>query len=151
MGQSLTQIYVHLTFGTKFRLPLINEECEKQLHSYMAGTLKKYESPALIINSVPDHIHILFHLSKNYTLAKVVEEIKKESSKWMKQLLQGHANFSWQVGYGAFSVSYYKVDTVRKYIEKQKAHHRHKTYKEEIQKLIKEYDVMGYDEKYFWE
>ena len=151
MGQSLSQLYVHLTFGTKFRHPFINEECDKQLHPYMAGTLKEYESPALIINSVTDHIHILFRLSKNYALAKIVEEVKKESSKLMKKLLHGHANFSWQPGYGAFSVSSYKVDTVKKYIENLKKHHRQKTYKAEVEKLMKEYDVIGYDERFFWE
>src|ERR1035437_735853 len=105
MGQSLSQLYVHLTFGTKNRFPFIQKECESQLHAYMAGTFKVYESPAIIINSVPDHIHILFRLSKNYSLAKVVEEIKKQSSKWMKEVVRGHENFSWQIGYGAFSVS----------------------------------------------
>jgi len=77
MGQSLSQLYVHLTFGTKYRKALIKPIWEKQLHAYLAGILKNYESPAIIINSVPDHIHILFRLSKNYALAKVVEEVKK--------------------------------------------------------------------------
>lgn len=105
MGQSLAQLYTHLIFGTKARLPLISEQVESQLHAYMAGTLKEYQSPSLYINSVPDHIHILFRLSKNYALAKVVEEVKKGSSKWMKRTEGGHLNFAWQTGYGAFSVS----------------------------------------------
>ena len=87
MGQSLSQLYVHLSFSTKHRKPAILPELKEKLHSYMAGTLKKYESPALIINSVPDHIHILFRLSKNHALSKIVEEIKKGSSKWMKSQL----------------------------------------------------------------
>ena len=84
MGQSLSQIYIHLVTGTKFRQPLINPVIEDGLHAYMAGILKNMESPAIKINSVPDHIHILFRLSKNFALAKVVENVKKESSKWMK-------------------------------------------------------------------
>ena len=79
MGQSLSQLYVHLTYGTKERAPFISEQIEPQLHSYMAGILKNMESPAIKINSVPDHVHILFRLSKNYALAKVVEEVKKQS------------------------------------------------------------------------
>ena len=69
MGQSLSQIFVHLTFGTKGRHPFITEEIEPQLHAYMAGIFRNTESPAIKINSVPDHIHILFRLSKNHALA----------------------------------------------------------------------------------
>ena len=114
----------------------------------MAGILKNKESPALKINSVPDHVHILFRLSKNYALAKVVEEVKKQSSKWLKK--QGADGFTWQIGYGAFSVSSSKVEVVKKYILNQKQHHKSKNYKEEIEEFIKEYDVIEYDEKYFW-
>ena len=151
MGQSLSKIYVHLTFGTKFRYPYINTSIEQRLHEYMGGTLKKYDSPAIIINSVPDHIHILFYLSKNFALSKVVEELKKGSSKWFKDQLDGDRNFSWQIGYGAFSVSSYKVDVVKNYILNQKSHHKTKSYKEEVEEFLKEYGLLEYDPKYFWE
>jgi putative transposase len=150
MGQSLSQLYVHLTFGTKFRYPFIHNETGIKLHSYIAGTLKEYESPALRINSVPDHIHILFRLSKNYPLAKVVEEIKKQSSKWMKEIENGQPKFSWQTGYGAFSVSSYGLGKVKKYIDGQKEHHKRKSYKEEIEEFIKQYEIINYDANYFW-
>jgi putative transposase len=150
MGQSLSQLYVHLTFGTKDRFPFIHEGFKNQLHSYLAGTLKIYESPALIINSVPDHVHILFRLSKNYSLAKVVEELKKQSSKWMKEAEGGNKKFSWQIGYGAFSVSSSKINVVKNYIEGQKEHHALKSYKEEIEEFIKKYDMIEYDANYFW-
>ncbi|MEA3496819.1 MAG: IS200/IS605 family transposase [Bacteroidota bacterium] len=150
MGQSLSQIYVHLTFGTKNRYPFIKTKWEKELHAYMAGIFKNYESPALIINSVSTHIHILFRLSKNYALAKVVENVKKESSKWVKQNDIKSSKFAWQNGYGAFSVSSSNVEVVKNYIHKQKEHHRKMTYKEEVEKFLKEYDLINYDEKYFW-
>jgi len=148
MGQSLSQLYVHLTFGTKERFPFISEQIEPQLHSYMGGILKNKDSPAIKINSVPDHVHILFRLSKNYALAKVVEEVKKQSSKWMKS--KGIEGFTWQIGYGAFSVSSSKLEIIKKYILNQKNHHKIKTYKEEVVEFIKEYDIIEYDEKYFW-
>ncbi|MCF8362855.1 MAG: transposase [Prolixibacteraceae bacterium] len=151
MGQSLSQLYIHLTFGTKGRLPWIIPKIEKRVHAYMAGTLKEYESPALVINSVPDHMHILFRLSKNYALAKVVEEVKKESSKWIKNIAGGTKQFKWQIGYGAFSVSGSKVDVVKKYILRQKEHHGYKTYREEIEEFVEQYDVIEYDAKYFWD
>jgi putative transposase len=151
MGQSLSQLYVHLTFGTKGRCLWINSAIEKRVHAYMAGTLQQYESPALIINSVPDHVHILFRLSKNYALAKVVEEVKKESSKWIKTIVGGTKLFKWQIGYGAFSVSSSKVEVVKRYIKNQKKHHGYQTYQEEIEQFVKEYDIIEYDPKFFWE
>ena len=151
MGQSLSQLYVHLTFSTKKRSPFIKEEVEQRLHSYMAGILKNLESPALIINSAPDHVHILFRLSKNYALAKVVEEVKKQSSKWIKEIDGDCKKFSWQIGYGAFSVSSSKVETVKQYIINQKEHHCKKSFQQEIEEFIKLYDIIEYDAKYFWE
>jgi len=148
MGQSLAQLYVHLTFGTKGRKPFISEHIEPELHSYMATILKSNNSPALIINSVPDHSHILFRLSKNHALANVVEEVKKQSSRWMKT--KGIPKFSWQIGYGAFSVSSYNLEIVINYIKNQKKHHGIKTYKEEIEELITKYDTIEYDKSYFW-
>ena len=150
MGQSLSQLYVHLTFGVKNRLPLIKNEWRTDLHKYVAGILKNMESPSLQINSVEDHMHILFRLSKNTALAKVVENVKKDSSKWIKTLENVNANFSWQIGYGAFSVSSSKVDIVTRYIQNQESHHKEATYKEELEKFLQEYDVVEYDERYFW-
>ena len=139
---------MHIAFRTKERYPFISGQIEPQLHSYMGGILKNKESPVLKINSVPDHVHILFRLSKNHALAKVVEVVKKESSKWLKT--KGVIGFTWQIGYGAFSVSSSKVGSVIKYISNQKQHHKTKTYKEEVEEFIREYDIIEYDEKYFW-
>lgn len=151
MGQSLSQLYVHLTFSTKGRRSWISPCIEKRVHAYMSGTLQQYESPALIINSVPDHVHILFRLSKNYALARVVEELKKQSSKWIKLIDGGTTQFRWQIGYGAFSVSNSQVDFVVRYIKNQKEHHGYQTYKEEVEQFVKEYDIIEYDPQYFWD
>lgn len=149
MGQSLSQLYVHLTFGTYNRYPFIQTNWESQLYGYMSGILKNYESPVIEINSVSDHIHILFRLSKNVALAKVVENAKKDSSKWIKANTST-SKFSWQAGYGAFSVSSSKLEAVSKYILKQKEHHRKLTYKQEVEKFTKEYGIIEYDDTYFW-
>ena len=151
MSQSLSQLYVHLTFGTKRREPLIQNHTESELHAYMAGILKNMESPAILINSVPDHIHILFRLSKNYALAKVVEEVKKNSSKWIKNNFQETKYFKWQIGYGAFSISSSMVEVVKQYILNQKEHHKNIGYREEIEEFVKKYDIIEYDPGYFWD
>jgi len=145
MGQSLSQMYVHLTFSTKFRKNFINARWEEGMHSYMAGVLKNYESPALIINSVPNHVHILFRLSKNYALSKIIEILKKDSSKFIKNIDYRLSNFSWQIGYAAFSVDNYRVDIVRNYIKNQKSHHKIVSYKDEVEEFIREYNPV-----FFW-
>jgi REP element-mobilizing transposase RayT len=149
MAQSLSQMYIHLVFGTKYRYPYIRENIENQLHPYISGILNNHDSPAIIINSVPDHIHILFVLSKTQALSNVVQEVKQSSSKWMKG--QGVPNFNWQRGYGAFSVSHYKVDTVTRYIARQKEHHKIKTLQEEIETMMKIAGLLDFDMKYFWD
>ncbi|MEX0660582.1 MAG: transposase [Balneolaceae bacterium] len=108
------------------------------------------ESPALIINSVPDHIHVLFRLSKNVALAGIVEHLKKSSSTWMKEHAGNHS-FFWQTVYGAFSVSSSKTDTLTRYIARQEEHHQHLSYRDEIERFMKEYDVVDYNPTYFWE
>lgn len=151
MSQSLSQMYVHLIYGTKNKLPFLKNEIRDRMHAYKAGTLKKYESSAIVINSVEDHVHILFRLSKNYALAKVVEEIKKHSSKWMKQIEGGDSNFAWQDGYAAFSVSPSKLEVVKRYIENQAEHHKKVGFKEEVEEFMKKQGVVHYDAKFFWE
>jgi REP-associated tyrosine transposase len=122
MSQSLANILIHAIWSTKDRRAIISDETRAGLHGYMAGILKNLESPALIINSVTDHIHVLCQLSKNVAASKLIEEIKKSSSKWMKE--NDVLDFAWQSGYGVFSVSQSNVEAVRDYIEGQPEHHK---------------------------
>ncbi len=116
----------------------------------MSSILREKESPAIIIGGVSDHVHILCVLSKKITLSKLVEEIKKNSSKWLKTKAKELSAFYWQNGYGAFSVSQLQLNIVKKYIQNQKEHHRGKTYKEEVSALLKKYEVK-YDDRYLWD
>ena len=151
MSQSLSRVYIHLTFGTKHRYPFIKTPIGEKLHPYISGIMKNMESPALVINSVPDHIHILFRQSKNYALSKIVEEIKKSSSRWIKSLDGGSSKFAWQDGYGAFSISSSAVENVRTYIENQQEHHRKRSFRQEVEEFLKQYDVEEYNPDYFWD
>jgi len=148
MSQSLANILVHVIWSTKERRPLISDAVREGLHGYMAGILKKVESPALIINSVNDHIHVLCQLSKNLAASKLVEEVKKSSSKWMKE--QGVFDFAWQNGYGLFSVSQSNAGAVRNYIEGQGEHHKKRDFKDEFRAFCKRYNV-PLDERYVWD
>ena len=148
MPQSLANILIHAIWSVKERRPLISDAVRAGLHGYMAGVLKNIESPALVINSVDDHIHVLCQLSKNLAACKLVEEVKKSSSKWMKA--QGVLDYSWQNGYGVFSVSQSNVDAVRKYIEGQAEHHKKRDFKEEFREFCERYNV-AIDERYVWD
>jgi len=124
MAQTLAQILVHLIFSTKERYPFLYAEVRPELHSYAASVLKELDSPAIVINSVADHMHILCRLSKNRAVCDVVQEIKTSTSKWLKTKGEMLAKFQWQNGYGVFSVSPSQVDSVRQYIQGQEEHHR---------------------------
>ena len=151
MSQSLTAIYIHATFGTKGRKRTINEKIAPQLHAFMAGVFRELDSPLLIINSMPDHIHALFRISKTQTIANIMEEVKKSSSRWMKQQKFGSKQFYWQKGYGAFSISGSYVDIFTRYIANQKEHHQTLTYREEVQRLMEKYNVQEFNPDYYWE
>ena len=150
MPQSLAQILVHLIFSTKNREPILSDDIRPELHPYMATILGGMDSPSILINSVADHAHVLFHLSKNHPLCNVIEVVKKDSSKWIKTKGKAYRNFHWQNGYRAFSVSQSNVDEVIKYIEDQKEHHRKRTFQEEFRAFLKKYQ-MPYDERYVWD
>lgn len=150
MSQSLSKIYVHIVFSTKHRETILNKKIQSELYSYFAGVLKEYESPAMKIGGTADHVHILCLLSKNYALAKIVEELKKSSSKWLKTKGTEFRSFYWQNGYGGFSVGQSGIDAVIQYIEKQEEHHRMMTFQEEYRKLMKKYRI-EYDERYVWD
>ena len=108
------------------------------------------DCPTLILGGFSDHIHILCRLSKKYQLSKVLETVKRSSSKWIKTKSKNLKDFHWQDGYGAFSVSPSFVDKVRSYIKNQRTHHQKHLYKDEFLTLLKKHNIQ-YDVKYLWD
>ena len=149
MPQSLAQIYIHLVFSTKERARLIPDNTQTRLHAYLAGTHDAVGCPSLQVGGMPDHVHILFRLSRTVTISDVVKNAKVESSKWMKDEC-GVGDFAWQAGYGAFSVSASNVEDVTSYIRNQPEHHRTRSFQEEFRRLLERYQV-EYDEAYVWD
>ena len=150
MSQSLANIVVHLVFSTKGRRPLLRDDERGQLHAYIAGILKNHDSPLIEINSVRDHIHILFAQSKNHAPAKIVEQVKTWSSVWLKQHHAWYADFAWQGGYGEFSVSPRQVEAVRRYIRRQQEHHAQKDFQTEFRHFC-ERNAKPLDDRYAWD
>ena len=151
MSQSLVKNLVHLVYSTKHRQPWLPQEIHDRLCAYQAGIFKQWESPALIVGGVEDHLHALFSLSKNYALKKIVEEVKKGSSKWMKTSdSTSNQDFHWQSGYAAFSVSRSSVEEVKEYIKNQESHHQRMSFQEELRALFRRHEV-EFDERYVWD
>ncbi len=150
MAQSLSKIYIHLIFSTKNRTPILNEAIRPELHKYLAGILRDLDSPALEINTEPDHLHALFVLARTKAVSDVVAEFKRGSSVWLKEQDPRYSNFHWQNGYGAFSVSQSAVDDVRAYIRNQAEHHRKTTFQDEFRAFLNRYEI-EFDERYVWD
>ena len=150
MPQSLAKNLVHLIFSTKDRQRFLEPALRSNLHCYMAAVLRNELSPALIINSVWDHVHILLNLHRTRALSDVVMESKRSSSKWLKTQRAQLMQFHWQAGFGAFSIGQSAVEEVRRYIRDQEAHHRTMSFKDEFRDFLKRYEV-EYDERYVWD
>jgi REP element-mobilizing transposase RayT len=150
MPQSLARIHVHLIFSTKHRERLITDPVRGSLHAYMATVLQNLGCAPVLINSVEDHVHILFELARTVSVSQAVEEVKKSSSKWIKTQGAEFAGFSWQAGYGAFAVSESNVPSVRDYIARQQEHHHRKSFQEEYLAFLERHGV-AFDERYLWD
>jgi putative transposase len=105
MAQSLSKLYVHLVFHIKNTSVIIRDEDKKNLYAYMGAVINDNESIPILINGTADHVHVLCVMSKNITLAKLTEEIKRHSSRWIKTIHPQYKSFAWQGGYAGFSVS----------------------------------------------
>jgi putative transposase len=150
MPQSLARLHIHLVFSTKNREAIITDAVRPALHSYMATVLHNLDCPAGLINSVEDHVHILFDLARTVAISTAVEDVKKSSSKWIKNQNGAFAQFAWQAGYGAFSVSESNAQAVRDYISKQQEHHRRTTFQDEYRLFLERHRVV-FDERHVWE
>lgn len=150
MPQSLSQLYIHLIFSTKNRIPIIKSEHLNVLHSYIGGILNNMKCDVIRVGGTSNHVHILFRLDKNISLSDAIRTIKTNSSRFIKSQSDCYEAFSWQDGYGAFSIGQSQMDNAIRYIENQEEHHKKKTFKEELLEFLKIYDV-PYNEKYLWD
>ena len=150
MAQSLSNVLLHIVFSTKHRRPWIDAAIEQELFKYLATVCKTLACPSHAIGGADDHIHIACSLSRTVTVSKLVQELKQDSSKWIKTKGERLADFSWQNGYGAFSVGQSQLDDLRGYIATQREHHRRVTYQDEFRRICEKYGV-AIDERYVWD
>ena len=148
MAQSLARLWTHLIFSTKERYPFLSEPTVRaDMHGYLARVLRTHDCPTLEVVGCDDHVHALFALSRNHSIAEIVKEIKRTSSAWIKTVERCYSKFRWQNGYGAFSVSQSHVNQVRNYILHQEQHHRRRSFKDEYLTWLKKFEI-PFEEKY---
>ena len=150
MAQTLVGLYVHVIFSTKNRVGMIAPEIEPDLYGYIGGILNNNQSKLLAAGGASDHLHLLISLSKNIGLSEPVGDIKRDSSVWIKKQDSQFYAFHWQDGYGAFSVGYSQIKTVKDYIARQKIKHEEINFKDEFRRFLRKYE-MEYDERYVWD
>ncbi len=150
MSQSLSKILLHVVFSTKNRVEPIPGDLEKALHAYLAGIIRANGSEAFRVGGTENHVHLACTLPRTITVSKLLEEIKKSSSAWIKKQHTDCQSFAWQAGYGVFSLGQSQLNVLIRYIDGQHEHHKNKTFQEEYLELLHKYDV-EYDERYLWD
>jgi REP element-mobilizing transposase RayT len=149
MAGTYTQIHIQLVFAVKYRQRFIQKSWKEDLYKYMATIIQNNGHKVLQINGVEDHIHILIGYRPVKSLSFLMQELKRDSSKWINERRLCPKRFAWQEGYGAFSYRKSDVPGIIRYIQNQEEHHRKKDFKSEYKKLLEEFDI-NYDEYFLF-
>jgi REP element-mobilizing transposase RayT len=150
MPQSLSKVLLHVVFSTKNHERLITPDIQPKLFAYLAGVCRANGSEAYRVGGTEDHVHIACTLPRTLTISKLLEEIKKSSSAWIKGQDPRLRDFAWQAGYGAFSLGQSQLGHLLRYIQNQAEHHRKKSPKEELLEILRKYEV-PFDERFLWD
>jgi putative transposase len=148
MPSTHLSLHYHVVFSTKNRQNWIEPAWLDDLHGYLGGCIKTLDGIPVEIGGIGDHVHLLLGLRATHSLADILREIKKVSSRWVHEEV-GVTTFAWQEGYGAFTVSRSNIDPVRKYIATQAEHHRKRTFQEEYRDLLTKHEI-EFDERFLW-
>jgi REP element-mobilizing transposase RayT len=151
MPQSLSVTYLHLIFSTKHRHPWLSDPILRgETHAQLGGISKQLDCPPVIVGGVADHVHVLARFGRGITQSEWVKEMKRVSSLWIKSQHAALSDFSWQSGYGIFSVSVSSLDQVEAYIRNQEEHHKKISFQDEYRAFLHKHRE-HYDERYVWD
>lgn len=150
MAQSFFQMYGHLIFSTKDRIDFLDDKVRGDIHAYLATLFRDMGCPYVHVGGAKDHVHVLFDIGKESLPVNIIGKVKKESSKFIKNIDNGYKDFYWQSGYGLFSVSPSNKEKVINYIDIQIEHHKKMSFKDEFLAYLKKYNI-DYNEKYIWD
>ena len=149
MPQSLSKVYLHIVFHIKTTCPPIRPSDFERVHAYIGQLVNKTGCVNIWVDGVEDHVHVLCLLSREETIAHLVEELKRNSSRWIKTIDDCYKDFAWQGGYGAFSVSQSVVETTLEYIKNQQQHHKKQSFEDEYIGFLKMYNI-EYNERFLF-
>ena len=147
MSQSLCKVYLHIIFHVKSTSTTVDDEHLERMHSYIGGLVNTTGCQVICVGGTGNHVHALVMFSKTETIAHIVEEMKRNSSRWIKTISPKYEKFAWQGGYATFSVSQSQVETVIAYIGNQAEHHKRQSPKDEYLDFLRLYKI-EYDERY---
>ena len=150
MAHSFTNLLYHFVFSTKGREPWLDDAIRPAVFECLGGILRDEDGIPLIVNGVADHIHILTKLRPDRSVSNVLSDLKSRSSGWVHRTYQDKAFLAWQVGYGAFTVSQSRVESVHTYIRDQEAHHRRTPFQDELRALLRKHG-QDVDESLLWQ
>ena len=149
MANTYTQIYIHVVFAVQHRDRVLPRSKKDDLHRYITGIVENRGCKMIVINSVPDHVHVLIGYNPKYALSDIVRDIKAASSKMINENGWMQGKFEWQDGYGAFSYSRSQLDTIIRYIQDQERHHSVKSFVEEYVGILEAFGI-DYDPRYIF-
>lgn len=149
MASTYTNLAYHIVFSTKYRKPTLTAAIRDANYRYITGIIAHKQGQLLEIGGVEDHVHLLTTCSPQFALADLVRDIKANSSKWLHEENR-QADFAWQTGYAAFTVSRSQLDTVREYIRGQAEHHKRHSFEDEFRTILLRHGIV-FDEKYLFE
>jgi REP element-mobilizing transposase RayT len=149
MANTYTQLYVHYVFAVQDRLCLINNKWQDSLYKYMSGIIDQQGHKLYVIKGMNDHIHILISMTPKQAPSDLMYHLKRSSSLWINQNRLSVGKFSWQEGFGAFSLGKSQLPEKIKYIEGQRQHHMKVSFREEYLQFLKENEI-EYDERYIF-
>jgi putative transposase len=149
MPNTFTQIHIHAICAVKYRKAIIHSSWNERMHQYMTRVLQRNGHKMIAINSMPDHLHMLFGFRPMQALSELMRIVKSETSEWINKQKFTPAKFRWQEGYGAFSYARSQVPIVADYVSDQQLHHRKKTFLQEYEELLKVFEV-DYNKQYIF-
>ncbi len=141
MPNNYSQVHLQLVFAVKYREAVIHKSWKENLHKFITRNIETNKHKLLQINSMPDHVHILIGMRPHQSISNLVQDIKVESSKWIKEQKFCIFPFSWQEGYGVFSYSKSHVNAVIRYIQNQEIHHEKINFIDEYRKLLTVFEI----------
>ncbi len=147
---SYHQLNYHVIFATKYRKQWIARGQRERLYQYVGGIVRSIEGHLIEIGGIEDHVHLLLNIPPTIAVSDAVRTIKANSSKWIHETRVFDVAFSWQKGYGAFTVSYSQCPVVRRYIQNQELHHVRRSFKEEYVLFLQKHGLT-YDPRYLFE